>query len=236
MHITPKQKAKPQLSANQFAEYLHATAVRRRGILKTAKYQNTPAPVRYQYARQSIARYFRNGDMGVLYKTVEYLTTELEQHQVGVKILNEFALSDHSLSLEAMNRFITSLNAFSIPPSKMTLGDSHPNKLDIAGVLISVRPDVIIQSKHKTKGDTAGGLLLSFSKEPKRNEFGVTAATLVHMYAEQEFSPASYPDPKICFSLDVFGQTLTPTPVSSKARKTNMVAACEEIAVLWPTI
>lgn len=236
-------KIEPQLSANQFAEYLTATPVRRRGIIRAAKYQDSPAPIRYSLARRAISRYLSNShkDLSIILKQKAFFEQELEAHMTGSKILKDFHYSDYNLSLEALDAFLGSFNTIPIPGHTFILGEHSPQKLLIGEVAISVRPDIVVVGTGKDSKPVVGGVLLSFgkdaaNKEPQRKEFSSTAATLVHMYAHQELADKGVADRKLCLSLDVFGQSIHSCPNSYKTKKANMEAVAEEIRLLWPTI
>ena len=59
---------------------------------------------------------------------------------------------------------------------------------------------------------------------------------LATLFADKYLKPLGAVDPKICLSLDVFGQKIYPAPGSYVKRLSQMDVSCEEIALRWPTI
>ena len=112
--------------------------------------------------------------------------------------------------------------------------------LMIAGVAVSVALDATAHRRGRDSTDHVGGVLLTFSKklatDPDAQERATVAALLCLLFAEGHLTHAGAADPKLCFTLDVFGQRLIPAPSGRTKRLSAIEHSCAEVALRWPSI
>lgn len=240
-------KEDPELTANQLAAYLRASAQRQETILRSAKYQTydtTAKRIRYKSARTAIARCLASNrsDLKPVFEEKAKITRFLENVESAKEHASDFKINDAKLTIEALDAFVGSLNALPFSQFRFELGQHRPPKIDIEGVAISVRPDLVVLGHNREHEPRAGGLLMYFSKSVdesrlgERKEFGVTASTLVYRYAEEHLANKAPGDRRLCFSLDVFAQRAHAAPNSYKRREANIEAACRSISRQWTLI
>jgi len=106
--------------------------------------------------------------------------------------------------------------------------------VELGGVAISVRPEVLVA------GPEAGAVKFYLSKtnpltKDERGRLGSAgfAAAALHLWADEAFGGAA---PERCLVVDVFAGEVYEAPVRNATRRRHMLAACEEIAAVWPSL
>jgi hypothetical protein len=104
----------------------------------------------------------------------------------------------------------------------------------VAGVTISVRPEVILQMVDR-RGEAKVGLLkLYFAKwHPLDERSGQYIATLLQSFAEQHLKHLGPVEHRLIRVVDVFAGTLFEAPKANTRRLHDVELACEEIGALW---
>jgi hypothetical protein len=115
--------------------------------------------------------------------------------------------------------------------------DERTKYLLVKGVAISVSPDMVLR-KDSSKGKLVGALKLHIIKNNKLDEDGQKiVAMIVRKYVEDYIVRAGeIVKPSLCFSLDVFRQSLICCPSSTLRTWNDVEVACEEIAARWDSI
>src|SRR5690606_14528182 len=114
--------------------------------------------------------------------------------------------------------------------------DQIAPKLNIAGVDISVRPDVLIRFTRKGKKCT-GALKFHFIKNPDSaltragSEY---VAALLMRWLEVYGSDGSTPAHTHCLCIDVCRGSAVSAPRSTTKGMNEITAVCQEIAARWP--
>ncbi|WP_164017138.1 hypothetical protein [Pyxidicoccus trucidator] len=216
----------PRVSVNKLGQYLTATPSLRKRIIHGQKHPVDPQYLRYPAAAQAIVEFLCEGRDEVI----------LRYHQR--RLLNAAPESDfdaHRLALcaEALQRCLVSVdglaaNAIASPAE----ADLPP--LELSGVAINVRPEVILRSVD-AQGQMRSGLLkLYFSKHtPLDERSGQYIATVLHRYAEQRLEQRGPVDPRLVGVFDVFAGRLYFAPRAQQRRMNDVKLACEEIAARW---
>jgi hypothetical protein len=228
----------PRLSANQLSEYLIASSMRRKSIIQDAKFPKKVIIARYDGARDAIVDYLR--DLGrkasTLIDAIEALSARAEASD------KLWTKQDSLLSIEAVESFHAGYNSNKIALRKIECRRPPNPKahLEFNEVKVSVTLNTTTHRKDKDGTDRVGGVILLFSKSEtsstSRAERCKTAAVLAFLFAEKHLSAFGKADPKICFSVDVFGGGAHPAPASYKQKLNNINASCEEIALRWKSI
>ncbi len=233
---TPKYRLNPspRISANQLAEYTLASPSRRQSILRNAKFAPTFLVIRYSEARKAICNFLAD-DSRPIAKLLETENAQTVKSQGGG---SAFKKNDAMLSAEAIKEFRKILNGNKLPK---TVVFEKPKgnfpKLDIGGVDISISLDLI--AKNNGNGGV-GGVLVQTSKaiaaKSWRADHSRSVASLVWMLSAQCLADVGKVDRKYCFSIDLFGQSVTSAPQTYKRRLNDIEASCSEISALWDSI
>lgn len=230
-----RENPSPRISANQLAEYLLASPARRQTILRNAKYAPTFLVIRYQAAKDAIARFLSDD---VRNKTIlAEAVLKLEAMEDGDH--SAFKKNDAQLCIEAIKSFRSisdnkALSSVAFQPVQNRL----PN-LEINGVEVSINPD-LISYRPKTGGRCVGGVIFQTSKAVAaanwRADHSRNVSTLLWLLSERHMTNLGEIDRKLCLTIDVFGKTITPAPANYKRKLNDLEAACSEIAALWDRI
>ena len=216
------QREYPRMSVNKLGEYITALPGRRKTIIKQQK-RPQPFIVPYYRAAEDIL--------------VDYLTSssdnedwlELKIEELSSKsTTSDWDETRRNICIDALDSFRELVEELNFQGLSCTKGDPAPQKLDVAGVQISVRPEVYLSD---SKGNAKGCIKLVFGKrrELQESEAGYIGTCL------QEWMGKAHgvSDYKSCFVLDIFGEKRHVAPRAYVKRMQDITAACEEISRAW---
>lgn len=219
-------KKSPRISVNKLAEYLEATPQRRKAIVFDSKYPKAFKATRYKFARDCMKAYISmESDEDDLLNAIDELNAKEPE--------SEFQENDINSSVEALEAILetdtTIFEDFEI--------DAHNEEnqlVKISGVAISVNPDLIITS-YDDDTKLYGALKFHISKTNTLSEESQNiVAVMLYLYAEKYLSDlGDKASTKLCFSFDVFNESIVSCPNAYKMRMRKIEAACEEIALWW---
>jgi hypothetical protein len=223
----------PRISINKLAEFMGAKGARQRQILKDQKYPTDYKGMYHKEAAEAIALAIVSNleDLGPIERAMALLE-QAQPQKIGTQrrfAANLDALETFSLMLDDVDQRIKGL--------KLSLGDQFAvQRLQIHGVDISVRPEIILRGNGKT-GPLCGALKLHF---PRTFPLSEDAAGNVSAVA-QEWCKTYMPDEGnvaggFCFVIDVGSQMVYDGAKATIARMKDVQANCQNIAALWPTI
>lgn len=227
-------RPEPRISVNKLGEYLVAGASRRRQILRDQKRPPEFKVVRYADAQRAIVDHLVNGhsDPDVLARHLSRLANwtrgpddsdyEVQRNQACRDAIGAFAKLADQLGFDGLT---------------MRPGRADSPRLTKSGVQISVRPELQVHGVGR-KGDRfVGALKLHVSKTFSLGEkAGEYVATMVHEFAEAHLAGDACCDYRHCYVLDVFAGILFVAPKCFTRRRSDVEAACEEIAILWKSV
>lgn len=148
-----------KISVNKLGEYMTADPSRRKRIIADQKKPKGFIVQRYSIARRAIADYFvyHRGDKKEIERLIQLLIFE--------KYDTDFKKSDCILSIEALSIFKKNVtfdkSVFNFELEKFRNFESK--RLDVSGVSVSIRPEVIISGKMRGK-PFIGAIKMHFSK------------------------------------------------------------------------
>lgn len=106
-------------------------------------------------------------------------------------------------------------------------------KLEVKGVDVSVRPEILLTHKDRKGKLTEGAIKLYIKKEPLTDKAGKYAATLLREHVE-EFPRFGYDcNRTYCYVVDIFAGKVFKAPHGNKQRWHSIEEACEEIRSCW---
>ncbi len=219
----------PRISGNELARYLTTDdAAKRRTIVED---QSKPNPFKvplYSLAENHITDAIAGGlvDLDKLLKSTD-------------RIRNMPSPSDwyerrNRLCSEAIEAFVEMNRELNIHGCKLFEGDkTQAPKLEVKGVDVSVRPEILLTHEDRKGKLTEGAIKLYIKKEPLTDEAGKYVATLLRKYVE-EFPMFGYEcNRSYCYVVDVFAGRVFKAPYANKQRWHSIEAACEEIRNRW---
>jgi hypothetical protein len=216
----------PKISINKLGEYLTATPSRRRRIIED---QQNPKPfivTRYADARDEIVNYLASNMEDD--SAISQAAQQLRVPNGGT----DFAIQDRYASAEAIDSFLEAAEDINLDGLSVERVDTNsPSKMEISGVLVSMRPDALL--RDTASGDVVGCIKLHFPKSsPLTTQGAEYVATAMRIHLESLPTPSKI-DNKKCFVVDVPTQNVVTAPKSFKRKMNDIEAACEEIEVRW---
>jgi len=227
----------PRISANKLAEYVLATASRRKRILLDAKYPETFITTRYKEARE-IAKAYLCGNV-----TIDFVKQEINKFKntaiAAAKIpKNDYQVQYHNQSADALDSLLNS----KIPlfnGANIIKYDEQAKIIIMKGVAISVRPDLIL--KADIGGIiNVGAIKLHITQTTKlSNESQKIVGVLLYEYVKKHVINVvknEVANSKLCVSFDIFKQQFDVCPPAMKRILTQVQDSCEEISSRWDKI
>ncbi|HHX2534868.1 TPA: hypothetical protein ACU8BI_000602 [Neisseria subflava] len=216
--------SKPKISLNKLGEYLDATPSRRKRIIQDQQNPQVFKAVRYQDARECITEYISNemlDDAGLL---------ESAQKLRAVHDCSDFILQDKRASADAIEQFLDIADSIDLEGLKAEKVDkTNSSIMEIGGVDVSIRPDVIL--KDSETGDVKGAVKLHFPKSnPLSDKSAGYVATALKVYLGGNNSKI---DPLKCYLIDIPSQKVVSAGKAHKKKMNDIEAACEEIEARW---
>ncbi|MET0404690.1 MAG: hypothetical protein ABW123_19905 [Cystobacter sp.] len=217
----------PHVSANKLGRYLTAAPALRKQLIQTQKNPPDPRYLRYPDAARAITDFLCHGQDESLLRR--------HQHRLATTVYpSEFDAHRAESCIEAIEAWRHIHPSLGLGRLIVTSVGEEPPTLDVAGVSVQVRPQVVLQEMD-AHGDCQVGLLkLYFSKHhPLDERSGQYIATLLRAYAEQHLTPLGPPDSRRMLVVDVFAGRAYTAPRARARRLCDVRLACEEIAARW---
>jgi hypothetical protein len=230
MHNT-RVRNDPRISVSKLGEYMSAHSGRRRTIVADQKRPKDFIVTWYKEARSTLIEYFTRGcEPQLIEQAIEALAEgpyETERRQ-----------QEAELSVEALDVFLEDPELLDLSGLTIRAGSNNTPPLSIAGVNISVAPDLLLEGTHRNGSPFRGTVKIYMVKGHGLDaDAGACAATVIRQWTDQFYAEAAkLGSPAHCMVLDVFAQKVFSAPKSFRRRMTQIEAACEEIALRWPTV
>lgn len=232
MKVRPRTTLKrehPRMALNKLGEYMVANAARRERIVTNQKYPQQVRTVRYNEAQEAITDYMVSGatDDKNLNREIERLRTNGSA--------DTWKGQNSLLCANAIVSFRNVVNDLNKTGELIfTRGEPTPPKLHIGDVEVSVRPEIIVTRKNRFGDQCVGAVKLYFPKtHPLGKEAGEYVASTVHHFLNEYPQIPGNPDYKLCAVVDVSAGDVFWAPLAYRRRRTEIEAACREIARAW---
>lgn len=225
--ITQQVYESPRMSLKLICEYVTATPSRRNTIIRNSCLVPTYIAKRYNLASEVITRYLaiQENDLSLLRDQILVIKSS--------KYKSENERSMAYSSAEALVAFLNHGNSLTSIFNGFKLEQSNYfnyHKLNIEGVEISVRPELIIRSA--ITNDIIGFIKLHFAKTIPLDADTANLITCLGRNYFNETHSLNLAE-KNCFVIDVFRGEISSAPKSFKKRMADVVASCREIADRW---
>lgn len=226
--VEVKESNKPFISINKLAEYMTATALRRRQIIKNMKKDSDFFKIYYSELKNVLRNFFKsdyNFDM------LEELIEKIESK----KPETDWDKTDNANTILAIENVLES-NLPDLTDYEFIKDSFKIKTVEISGVTVSIKPDFYVRNKGTKK---IGAIKSHLSKTPVNqleNENRIFAATLIkYSFIDFGFRENEIDD-NACISYDIFKNDYTSSPKSFKRTMRSIEAACEEISLRWDSI
>jgi len=219
-------RSNPRISIAKVAEYMVASAGRRHTILRDQKFPPAFKASRFRDAYAALSEILVAGG-GV--RAIDAQIAEWRSRTPATRF-----------EAECLANCIDALIAFKALIARgefagmSFLPGTREAYVEVAGVDLSVRPDVMVA------GATAGTMKIYLGKTspltedvPGRPGSSSYAATALNLWAETTFGSAP---PAQSIVVDVFAGRVYRAPARQQRRRQDLLAACQEIAVMWRAI
>jgi hypothetical protein len=226
---TPFTRKAPRISVNKLGEYMTATPLRRRRIILDQQRPKAFIVPRYTEAQDAITKYLVRDQ-----RDVGGILSEIQRLGLAPSA-TEWEAQRKRLCIEALERFLDVAEDIDLSGQTVIAGGNDQPRLQVGGLEVSVRPEVIVRGSSRSGDPACGALKLYFSKTiPLNLDGGEYVATLVHQFVDTHIEPGKA-EPRLCHVLDVFGGQVFTAPRAVARRRRDVWAACEEIARAWDT-
>ncbi|WP_276168476.1 hypothetical protein [Zobellia alginiliquefaciens] len=217
-----------QISINQVADFINSSFAKKKRIIRQQKEPNPFRIAYYQLPKARIRKSVeRSGDLEPILLGIE----ELKRRT----LLKPRQINDRKVSLEAMRRFLSMSFPTILKNGKYEVIKKPPiRSIFINGVEVIISLDVIL--KMSIDGKThLGGLKIHIAKT-NVFDYSQQKAIAVSIYKylnDVVANEGEIVNPKLCFSLDVFGRGIVSAPLNIYETLGDVEMICEEIKSLW---
>jgi hypothetical protein len=225
------ERETPRISVNKLGEYMTATPSRRRRIIEDQKRPRDYIVPRYTEAQDVIVAYLTAGTHvnGSLLEAIERLGNS--------PAASEWDEQRRNLCAEAIQSFLDLVDDLDLDGLDLRAGNNGQSRLLIAGVEVSIRPELTIIRAGASRNPASGAFKLYFSKtNPLGEESGAYVGTMVHHFVDEYPMGCEPADHRLCRVIDVFARRVYAAPRSFIRRRSEIQAACMEIARAWPDL
>jgi len=203
-----------------------ASPARRRRLLQD---QKNPPPFMVTYYDDAMAPIREFYELG---GTDDRVVTNAMDRIAARIPATDFEEQRNNSCIEALAAFLDLLDDFSLADYGVRLGEPDPPKLVVSGVQISVRPELLLYRENELVGAVKFNIAKGSPLERQAAEY---IAATVHQYVEEMLARGNALA-QDSFVVDLFSKRYLRAPRSSKRRRRDVEAACEEIAARWATL
>lgn len=236
MAIAPRTV--PRISVNDLAQFMVSSDTARMGIIKRAKSPQMPPILRYKDVRQPVCA-FLTDRRRVVNPLAE--AERMFRQRAEDTAISPLKRDDARASIDVL-RAVQGLSN-QLGPFDFHAAPAKQNKLQIGGIEVSVRADLIVHGSSRGK-DHIGAAILRLTQgindseagAARRRDMGLYVATLARMHVEENL-PLSDREPanRLCLAIDVQQGEVIACPTAYARRQTDIENACRFIAAMWPT-
>lgn len=226
------ERLQPRISLNALTAYLNATAARRRRIIEEQKRPNDFQVIYYQPAQDAIVEFLVSGasDESILEQAMNRLNS--------LDPRNDYEERRWPNNVEALQSFLNFYEDVDFEGLNVVAGPPDQPRLTFSNISLSIRPEILLSGTLTRYGDVIGAVKLYFTKDeglfltPQSGQY--PTSLIYHFLSEHHTHRRSLP--RLCFTVDVFGQTVHTAPRSYRRLLNEVSAACEEIELRWSQI
>jgi hypothetical protein len=230
------QHVRPRMAARDLADYMAASEVSKRTIVRNSKYEPVLRVPHHDEARAVVAKFIADRDTDLSWLAEE--AQRIRDHAASEPEGFERDLAERNAAY--IERFAKVWPGVRLPPKAEVLpvGEPPPPPLDLNGVEVTV--ELHFRLRRAARGNTlrtgAGTLRYAKNRPLPRAAGEWQAAFLLGYLRALDKAPGEEPDGKLCLVLDAQSGALHPAPGDAVRRFGQIAAACASIAERWPNI
>lgn len=228
----------PRISANKLAEYVIADPSRQKTILRDSKFARKVVILPYKRTRVCVAYAFAENSLDIDKLVGRAKEIEAENNATGI---SDWQRNDNANSAGALKHLAAISPELSWGKARML--HIRLGGLDIAGVKVSIQPELVFSFEHRniTKIgavilNTAKGDEKSLDRRNGAHCVGDYLSSLVFQVLLAKANKFGAPLNTRCYAVDLFREKIYTAPVSYRKLNKNLEAACEMIASRWDDI
>jgi hypothetical protein len=231
LSVTTSVRTYPRISLNKLGEYMTATASRRRRIIRDQKYPPEVQTARYTEAHEPIAKFLLGGASDT--SIISSALTRLEQQ----KPKSEWDETRIECCIAALESILKIRDFSFLDGMSAVRGRTDTPKMVIEKVVVSVRPEILLQGCDKGGNAVVGAVKLSIGKTASlTDEAGSYIGAVLQEYVDGNFANGAKVPHRKCIILDVFNRKIHTAPANFIRRRKEISDACAEIATMWVTL
>jgi hypothetical protein len=221
------ERRSPFISVNKLSEYVKANVLTRRSIIEDQKYPKPYKQLLYRECFGAIQSFLSDP-----VRNIEVIHNAMDLIR-AIPVQTSKQDEQRLLKLEALQHVLNARDKFSVPWSFQAVQLNGVASLKIAGVDVSIRPELQITAVDNNGRFQLGFLKLCLSKTHGLDkERAAYLGTLVHQYACETLGENKVDRNKVLV-FDVFAETLYVAPANYRQRRKELAVACLEIYSLW---
>ncbi len=140
-------------------------------------------------------------------------------------------------NIEAIQSFLNFYEDIDFEDLNAVTGSPDQPRLTFSNLSLSIRPEILLSGNLMRYGDVVGAVKLYFTKDEElflTPQSGQYPTSLIYQFLSEH--QQRRPLPRLCFIIDVFGQTVHTAPRSYRRLLNEVSAACEEIGLRWSQV
>ncbi len=238
MATSPAPRLTARISVNDLARFMVSSDTARMGIIRRAKFPQKHPVIRYKDVRPVLAAYL--SDAG---RRVNPLVTaeEMFRQRAGDPASGPLRQDDAQKSIEVLHAVQTMGNQ--LKQYDFHASPPYLNKLNLAGVDISIRSDLLVYGETKGKAQIGSAIFRMTQDDAdtdeakeKRKDMGLYVATLALRQLSEAPPSNREVAARLCMSIDIQHGEVFVAPNANARRMNDVENACRMIAAIWPTI
>jgi hypothetical protein len=228
---THREVKSPRISLRYLADYMFASDVARRTILRNCKYQPIARVVQHDEAKLAVGRFIRSGraDVGALKAEAQKLRERMADSDFDRDVL------DHNA--DYIERFAKVQSGVVLPNAEIVI-PGRPMVVQLGDVKLTAELQFRLRRLTRTNKVRVGAGALRYAKgAPLKQAVGEWQSAilcgLIRLSPPEDEAEAEL---KLCLTIDAFSGSCFAAPTDAVRRFKNAEAACATIAEQWPNI
>jgi len=221
----------PKISSRFLADYMAASEIRRRTIIRDCKYISTARRLQHDRAMPYISSSLLHGHL------VDGGGAKLSAKLRNGPHTTPFQKQKANVNSDAIDHFDTVFNQIELgKPVRTPITDQEP--IELGGVEIKPMLAFGVSRFTKTNKLRIGAACIRYSKNnPVKKETAEFQAAFTHGYLRHiNMDEALEVEPKLCWLIDAFSGELIEAPSNSVSVFNNISSACYSISERWDKI
>ena len=238
--ITHIELTQPRLTNRRLAEYMAASPIRKRTLIRNTKYRKADPEVSYAEGFAVIGDMLADGDL-----VTTRLSDAAEDFHDRMDVDGYFDRLRIDLTGDMFDWLADHRTPLKLPDADR-FDDSRTwgrgGSWSVEGVTLD--PEIYLRLSRLRRGfKTVGAATLRYSKsgalKPAKSDIGVAdwQSALIHGYLTDTITDDTLrPDPALCLTLDLRAGHAHPAPGNSVTLMQHIAATCASISERWPNI